>query len=153
MIIYHYYCNSKHWPRRIYKIKTICNKIIRQKDLNFKKNKNYYMNIILTNNKEIKRLNKKYKNKSKTTDVLTFVSNIKNNNYNRDIFCDIFFSAETIDRDAVKNNTKFYDHFTHLLVHCFLHVNGFNHKKIKNFEIMKEIEIKILKNLGISNPY
>jgi len=153
MILCQYYCNSKHWPRRVYKIKTICNKVIKQKDLNFKNYKNYYMNIILTNNREIQNLNYKYKNKKKVTDVLTFVSKIKNNDYNKDILCDIFFSAETIGRDAANNDTKFYDHFTHLLVHSFLHVKGFNHKKIKDFGIMKKIEIKILKNLGISNPY
>ena len=153
MIISQYYCHSNHWPRRINKIKKIFNVTTKQKDLNFRKNYYYFLNLILTNNKEIKKLNFKYNNNKKATDVLTFVSKVKNKKLNKDIFCDIFFAAETLIKDAKRNKVNFYDHFTHIFIHSCLHINGFQHKKLKDFEIMKNLEIKILKNLGINKPY
>ena len=48
---------------------------------------------------------------------------------------------------------NFYDHFNHLLVHSFLHINGYKHNNDKNFKLMKYKEIEILKKIGIRNPY
>ena len=52
-----------------------------------------------------------------------------------------------------KNKLDFYDHFSHLLVHSFLHINGFLHKKKDDFKKMQNIEIKILERIGLQNPY
>ena len=101
----------------------------------------------------MKKLNLKYKRKNKTTDVLTFVSTLKNINYNKTKYCDIFFSAETIKLYSKQNKISFYDHFTHLLVHSFLHINGYMHKKAKDFIKMQKAEIEILNKIGLQNPY
>ena len=122
-------------------------------DMNFDKNINYYLNIILLNDKKMKNLNLKYKRKNKSTDVLTFVSMSKNINDNKTKYCDIFFYAETIDLDSNKNKINFYDHFTHLLVHSFLHINGYMHKRKKDFIKMQKAEITILNKIGLQNPY
>ena len=136
------------------KVIKITNKVVKKKtDLNFDKNINYYLNIILLNDKKMKKLNLKYKRKNKTTDVLTFVSTLKNFNYNKTKYCDIFFSAETIKLDSKKNKINFYDHFTHLLVHSILHINGYMHKRVKDFIKMQKIEIEILNKMGLQNPY
>ena len=149
MIISSFFCHSNHWPRRVKKIKKIFNRTIKQKDLNFNDKCNYFINFVLTNDKEIKKINYRYKNKKKVTDVLKQ----QNNHYEKNKFCDIFFSAETLKKDAIKNNINFYDHFTHIFIHSCLHINGFKHQKNKDFKIMQHLEIKILKNLGINNPY
>ena len=52
-----------------------------------------------------------------------------------------------------KNNINFYSHLTHLIIHSFLHINGYVHDKIKDFNKMKKIEIKVLNKIGIDNPY
>ncbi len=153
MIKNQFYCQSKHWPRRIDKINKIFNKTIKLKNLGFKKKYNYFLNIILTNDREIMKLNYKYKNKKKPTDVLTFITKSKNKHYVNDTFCDIFLSGETLKKDAKKNNINFYDHFNHILIHSFLHINGFKHKKNKDLMIMQNLEIKMLKKLGINKPY
>ena len=154
MIKLNFYVQSNNWPRRINKVKKITNKVINEKiNLNFDKNINYYLNIILLNNKKMKKLNLKFKKIMKTTDVLTFVSTFKNTNYNKTKYCDIFFSAETIKLDSKKNKINFYDHFTHLLVHSFLHINGYKHKRVKDFLIMQKTEIEILNKMGLQNPY
>ena len=98
-------------------------------------------------------MNSKFRNKNKITDVLTFVSEVNLPNEKKKKFCDIILSANTIKNDAIKNKIAFYSHLTHILIHSFLHINGFKHKKIKDFNKMKNLEIKILKKLGITNPY
>ena len=154
MIKLNFYVQSNNWPRRINKVKNISNKVIKEKtNLNFDKNINYYLNIILLNDKKMKKLNLKFKKINKTTDILTFVSTFENINYNKTKYCDIFFSAETIKSDSKKNKINFYDHFTHLLVHSFLHINGYKHKRVKDFLIMQKTEIEILNKMGLQNPY
>ena len=61
----------------------------------------------MLNNKKIKKLNLKFKKINKTTDVLTFVSTFENINYNKTKYCDIFFSAEKIRLDSIKNKISF----------------------------------------------
>ena len=78
---------------------------------------------------------------------------LKTINYNKTKYCDIFFSAETIKLDSKKNKISFYDHFTHLLVHSFLHINGYMHKRAKDFIKMQKAEIEILNKIGLQNPY
>ena len=154
MIKLNFYVQSKNWSRRMSKVTKITNEVVKKKtDLNFDKNINYYLNIILLNDKKMKKLNLKYKRKNKTTDVLTFVSTLKNINYNKTKYCDIFFSAETIKLYSKQNKISFYDHFTHLLVHSFLHINGYMHKKANDFIKMKKAEIEILNKIGLQNPY
>ena len=58
-----------------------------------------------------------------------------------------------IENDSKKNKIDFYDHFAHVLVHSFLHINGYLHEKFKDFVKMQKIEINILSKMGIENPY
>ena len=148
-----FFCKSNHWSRRMIKIRKIANKVIKNDDLNFKKNKVYDLNLIFVNDKYIKKVNKKYRKQNKTTDVLKFVNYIKNNKSINETYCDIFFSAETIKKDAKKNIVNFYDHITHLMIHCFLHVNGYDHVKEIDFIKMKNLEEKILIEFNLESPY
>tara|TARA_Y100001970_G_C13713298_1_gene592998 strand:- start:71 stop:544 length:474 start_codon:yes stop_codon:yes gene_type:complete len=147
-------CNTKHWPVRLNKVSKIINSIMNFKnELKFNKKINYCCNIILTNDKLIKKMNYKYRKKNIPTDVLTFVSEVNSIKNKKQKICDIFLSAECIKKDASKNKISFYNHLSHLLIHSFLHINGFNHRKAKDFYIMKKKEIYILSKLQISNPY
>ena len=148
-----YFCKSNHWPRRMMKIRKIAKKVIKIEDLNFKKNNFYALNLVFVDDKHIKKINKEYRKKNKTTDVLTFVNSIKNKKNINEIYCDIFFSAETIKKDAKKNIINFYDHITHLMIHCFLHVNGYDHKKENDFIKMQNLEKKILIKCNVESSY
>ena len=148
-----FFCKSNHWAKRMLKIKEIVKNIIKIDELDFEKNNSYILNLIFVDDKKIKNINKTYRKKNNATDVLTFVSSIKNNKNENETYCDIFFSAETIKKDAKKNLLNFYDHLTHLIIHCFLHVNGYNHKKKSEFMKMKKLEEKILMNFEIKSPY
>ena len=122
-----FFCKSNYWSKRMLKIKEIVKKIIKIDELDFKKNNSYNLNLIFVDDKKIKNINKTYRKKNKTTDVLTFVNFINNNKNENETYCDIFFSAETIKKDAKKNLINFYDHITHLIIHCFLHEIGRAH--------------------------
>ena len=154
MIKINYFLLSSNWSKRLIKIKKITNNVIKQKiNLKFNHKINYYLNIILANDASVKKLNLKYRRKNKTTDVLTFVNEIKQSNKKTYKYCDIFFSAETIKFDAKKNNIDFYDNFCHLLIHSFLHINGYYHNNINDFKKMKKKEVNILNKIGLENPY
>ena len=148
-----YFCKSNHWSRRMIKIREIAKKVIKVDELNFNKNNFYTLNLVFVDDKNIKKINKEYRKKNKTTDVLTFVNSIKSNENINEIYCDIFFSAETIKKDAKINIINFYDHITHLMIHCFLHVNGYDHKKETDFIKMKNLEEKILMKFDLESPY
>ena len=148
-----FYCKSNHWSKRMIRINEIVSKVLNMHDLGFKKKNFYFLNLIFVEDKKIKQLNKMYRKINKATDVLTFISKSKNNKINDEFYCDIFFSAETIKKDSKRNLINFYDHLTHLIIHCFLHVNGYDHKTNIDFLKMKNLEKKILSKLEIKNPY
>ena len=90
MIKLNIFVKSNNWSRRLSRIKIITSKVIKKKEnLNFDTKIDYYLNIILVNDQEIKKLNFKYKNINKVTDVLTFVSEHKQNNV-KNKYCDIY---------------------------------------------------------------
>ena len=153
-IKYHIIIKSNNWPRRIRKIDKIIKMIFRKKNMfKFKKNINYYFNFVLSNDKFIKKYNNTFKKINKSTDVLSFSSELKISYGTLNKYCDIIVSSETLNADSIKNKINFYDHFTHIIVHSLLHINGYSHSNKKKFLIMKNLEIKILKNLGVANPY
>ncbi len=147
------FSESKKWPRRIPKIRSVIKKTINKMKSYFKKEYTYELNIILTDKKKMIKLNKNFKNKEEDTDVLTFISKNPNKNVGKILYCDIFFSIDTIEKFIQRNKINIYDHFNHLLIHSLLHINGYNHKKNLDFLKMKNEEIKILGYVGINDPY
>ena len=116
-----------------------------------KKNKNYKKNIIfctllLSGNKEIKKLNFKFRKKNKSTDVLSFPfykkKNLKNElNKRKEIYLgDIIINLNKIQNK--KNKFFFKREFDKLWVHGLVHLFGYEHKKDKDFKIMKRVEKK-----------
>ena len=119
----------------------------------FNKKYSHNLNIILCNKARMIAANYKFNKKRTDTDVLTFVNKISNKNLGKLIYCDIFFSIDTIEKYVNKNHVKIYDHFTHLLIHSLLHLNDYDHKNLVQFNKMKKQEIKILKKFELKNPY
>ena len=122
--------------------------------------RNIEVSITLSDDKNIRVLNKEYRHKDKSTNVLTF--SLYNNK--KDIFrdmetlpvmClgDMVFSYETIEKEAEEQNKTFKNHFTHMLIHSYLHLFAYDHIKVKERKEMESIEIEILKKFGIDNPY
>ena len=105
------------------------------------KKKNHEFSLLLTNDKEMKSLNFKYRKKNQTTDVLSFPIKIKDN---RKLYVgDIAISYEIIKKRAKKTN--FFLEFDKLWIHGYLHLIGYDHKKFNDFKTMLRKEKLILK--------
>lgn len=116
----------------------------------------YELSILITNNKQIKKLNYKYLNKRKNTNILSFPQLTFNKELNKGLnylLGDIVLSLEKIDFEAKKYNKKFDERFAHLLIHGFLHLLGFKHNDDLNRKKMEKIEKEILFTLNIQDPY
>ena len=106
------------------------------------------LSLALVSDDIIKGLNRDYRGKDKLTNVLSFPSIGPGA-----ILGDIVLARETIIREAQDAGKSFYDHVTHLMVHGFLHLQGYDHQTDEQAGIMEAIEIKALAALHIDNPY
>lgn len=66
---------------------------------------------------------------------------------------DIAIAFETCAREAEEQGKPFADHVTHLLVHATLHLLGYDHIRDEDATLMEALEVEILGNLGIADPY
>ncbi len=108
--------------------------------------------IVLSNDKEQRRLNKKWRKVDKTTNVLSFPQ-IGAFAPLAGMLGDMIFARETIAKEARAQQKTFNHHFTHLVVHGFLHILGYDHENDKDAKQMESHEIDILMQIGIDNPY
>ena len=117
-------------------------KIIKLNELRLFKNKSYNYTILLTNNKKMKELNKKFRKKNITTDVLSFPLNNKER-FKKNIYLgDIAVNYEIIKKRS--KNSNFFLEFDKMWIHGYLHLLGYDHKKNKSFKKMKKLEDLIL---------
>lgn len=118
-----------------------------KKCLKMEKVKNARFNVILTDNKEIKEINAKYRNINKETDVISFAledEKEENTFLNKRILGDIYISV-----DKAKSQSKEYRHslireLSFLSVHGLLHLLGYNHIEKEDEKIMFEKQELIL---------
>lgn len=99
-----------------------------------------YINIIFVNKKDMFLVNKKFRNKNVVTDVLSFSFLNINKIYKINFLGDILFCPFKI---FIKSNFIKYNYlkyFSILTIHSVLHLLGFKHKKIKDFNIMNMLE-------------
>ena len=107
----------------------------------FFKKKNHEFSILLANNKKMKNLNFKFRKKNEITDVLSFPIKIKNKS--KIYVGDIAVSFEIIKHRSKKTN--FFLEFDKMWIHGYLHLIGFDHKRLNDFSKMLRKEKLILK--------
>jgi len=108
-------------------------------------NKKISLTILLSNNRNIKKLNKKFRNKNKSTDVLSFPSEKKLNIKKSTYLGDIVISYEFMNKPNNLNNREFKNNVIKVFIHGFLHLLGYDHIKLKDFKKMIKEEEKIYK--------
>jgi len=112
----------------------------------FGKNKQEF-SILLTNNKKMKSLNFKFRKKKKPTDVLSFpLKNIIKKNF---YIGDIAISFEMVNKRSKKSN--FHIEFDKMWIHGYLHLIGYDHKKLRDFKKMTKKENLVLNYFHKSN--
>ena len=108
---------------------------------------------------EIYKLNLQYRNKAKSTNILTFPNyNLKEEQKILEQLPEIdlgniIASYQNIEKEAKEQNKLFTDHLTHLIIHSLLHLVNFDHQNINEQQVMEDIEIKTLNKINIKNPY
>ena len=105
------------------------------------------LTVLLSNNKNIKRLNKKFRNKNKSTDVLSFPSEKKLNIKKTPYIGDIIVSYDFMNKPKDLNSKEFKNKVTKIFIHGFLHLLGYDHSKLKDFKKMLIEEEKIYKTV------
>ena len=137
--------DKKIWAKKIKKPEIYFKKKITKlsKFTNFK-NKNYEFTIFLTNNEKMKNLNLKFRNKNKVTDVLSFPLKIKSKN--KLYLGDIAISFEIINK---RSKLSYFDlELDKMWIHGLLHLNGYDHKNLKDYKKMLNKEKSIFNYLN-----
>ena len=143
--------NSKSWHKKIKNPKKYFDKKLKKisRNIKFFKGKNMIFTILLTNSINMKKLNKKFRNHNKSTDVLSFPffssNNLKFTKQKKFYMGDIAASYEIINSRSKKNN--FLLEFDKVWVHGLLHLMGYNHVKNKDYFKMNRIEKRILNSI------
>ena len=144
--------DNKSWHKKIKNPKRYFNKKLKRisKIVKFFKGKNIIFTILLTSSLNMRRLNKKFRNRNKSTDVLSFPflpsNNLKFIKQKKFYIGDLATSYEIINFRSKKSN--FLLEFDKVWVHGLLHLIGYNHVKNKDFFKMNKIEKKILDSIN-----
>lgn len=125
----------------------------------FELEKLFIFNVLLSNDAHIQQLNKDFRSKDAPTNVLSF-ANMDSPDFSQEIekteeveLGDIILGFETCQKEALELGVELKEHFSHLLIHGFLHLLGFEHQEAEDAEEMESIEVEILSKLNIKNPY
>lgn len=119
--------------------------------------KNLYINIILTNPENIRKMNKEYRNIDKETDVLSFPmfekEELENrNNLIQDVLGDVVISIDRVKEQAIEYGHSFERELAYMVVHGFYHLMGYDHMEEAEKNIMREKEENVLGKLKILKP-
>ena len=141
---------NKLWNKKINNPSNYIKKKIKKiSKFNSLKKRRFSLTILLTGNSKMKYLNKKFRNKNKTTDVLSFpnlgIVDLKKRTNTKTYLGDIALSYEIINRRSKTSNFDL--EFDKVWIHGYLHLLGYDHKKIEDYKVMKKIENKIIKIL------
>ena len=140
--------DSNLWSQKIKKKEFFFNSLVRffPKKYRFIKKK-VNLTILLSNNYNIKKLNKKFRNKNKSTDILSFPSEKKFNIKKSLYLGDIVISFEFMNKPKNLNKLEFKKKVIKIFIHGFLHLLGYNHIKLKDFKKMLTEEDKIYQTI------
>jgi len=106
------------------------------------------LSVLLSTDLKVQILNRKHRNKNKPTNVLSFPISPP-----APMLGDIVLAFETVEKEAEEKGIAFESHMMHLLIHGFLHLQGYDHEVEGDANVMEALEIKALKTLNIANPY
>ena len=112
------------------------------------------ISLVFTDDESIRAINAEWRGQDKPTNVLSFPAfPVTPGTVPGPMLGDIIFAEETLTREAADLGKSFDDHLTHLMVHGFLHLFGYDHMDDGEAEKMEGLETRILAGLGLSDPY
>ena len=146
MISINVFSEEKAWSKRLKNkdifFKQLCNAF--PKKYKFL-NKKVTFTLLLSNNKNIKKLNKAFRKKNKATDILSFPLDKKIKILKNTYLGDIIISYNYLDKPRSQDLKLFKEKVIKIFIHGFLHLLGFNHIKNKDYSIMLKEENLLFK--------
>jgi len=111
-----------------------------------------YIDILIVSSVRSRELNLEYRNKDYPTNVISLEYSDTREQFNilqgELILCD-----DVIVKEAKEQGKSIISHYTHMIIHGILHLQGLDHKNPSEAKHMESLEIKILQELGFQNPY
>lgn len=110
--------------------------------------------VRLTDDAELKALNRQYRGKDRPTNVLSFPGDPEDALPGEPVLLgDLALAYGTVAREASEQGKSLADHLAHLIVHGTLHVLGYDHETEEQAAEMEALEVRILSGFGIADPY
>ena len=135
------FSNERAWSSRLKNKKLFFNKICKSFPKKYKfLNKKISLTLLLSNNKGIKKLNKNFRDKNKSTDILSFPFSNKLKITKETYLGDIIISYNFIDKPKSQNNESFRKKLIKTFIHGFLHLLSFNHIRDADYKKMLKEE-------------
>ena len=140
MISINVFSEEKAWSKRLKNRDIFFKKICKAFPKKYKfPNKKISFSLLLSNNKKIKKLNKHFRNKDKSTDILSFRFNNKIKILKNTYLGDIIISYNYLNKPKSQDLVSFKQKVIKIFIHGFLHLLGFNHVKNKDyFKMLRE---------------
>ncbi len=111
------------------------------------------VSLVFTDDERVRVLNRQYRGKDAPTNVLSFPAAPLAPGRLGPPLGDIVLARETIAAKSVAEGLDFAHHLTHLIVHGFLHLLGYDHEADGEAALMERLETAILARLAIADPY
>jgi probable rRNA maturation factor len=135
---------DKSWSKKLKKKEIFFNNLCKFFPKKFQFiNKNVYLTLLLSNNKNIKKLNKRFRNKNKHTDILSFPFHQKTKKLREIYLGDIIISINYMNKSKNLSTYDFREKVAKVFIHGFLHLLDFDHIKKKDYIKMLNQEQKI----------
>ena len=139
---------ENNWSKKIKKKKDFFYKVCKAFPKKYQfSNKKIFFTLLLSNNKNIKKLNNQFRKKNKSTDILSFpitrLKKLENNSY----LGDIIISYNYMNKPKKQNIKMFKYKVIKTFIHGFLHLLGFDHIKLKDYKKMLKEEKKIYQSV------
>jgi probable rRNA maturation factor len=110
------------------------------------------LTLRITDSAEVQQLNKTYRDKDQSTNVLSFPADLPPE-LNIPLLGDIIISAEVVEQEALEQGKSSEAHWAHMVIHGTLHLLGYDHIDDNDAEEMESLETQLLSQLGYANPY
>ena len=142
MININVFSEERNWSRKLKNKEVFFNKVCKSFPKKYQFiNKKVSLTLLLSNNRSIKKLNKSFRNKNKSTDILSFPFNEKLKISKESYVGDIIISFNFINKPKSQSLKNFREKLIKIFIHGFLHLLSFSHEKNKDyFKMLKEEE-------------
>ncbi len=146
--------DAPDWRATFPTIEAICRRAILAALAGRGPNQSVEISVLLTNDAHMRELNRRYRDRDASTNVLSFPADVTRNCAGEPrLLGDIVLAHETVVAEAASQGKSVADHATHLLIHGTLHLLGHDHHTDADAEVMEGLEVSALSALGIGDPY